>query len=118
MNTALLQQYHLQFIVTRDVRNNLEPGVDGDGGLSEFLDDLSSSRLTKQFLEKTSLYLKGGSDPEGNNRLLPLDTFSAELSADLYVHLPDSLKQVQVLPLQDFHDILQMWWDFLLQNGC
>lgn len=90
MSTALLEQYNLQFVITRDALGNPEPGVYGDGGLSEFLDDLWSSRLTKAFLEKTSLYLNGSYGPEGNNRLLPAEIFNAAIYDDLveiYVHL-------------------------------
>lgn len=119
MNIALLNQYNLQFLKTKDVLGYFEPGAIG-GGISEFLDDYVDSAEVQEGIQKVDLYLNGGLDPEGDNSLsTQVYTIRIDNStADLFLAVGENTHQsLQTIPLQDFRDILVMWRDFLIQNG-
>jgi len=119
MNIALLNQYNLQFLKTKDVLGNFEPGAMG-GGIAEFLDDYTNSAKVQEGIQKVDVYLNGGLDPEGDNSLsTQVYTIRIDNStADVYLAVGENTHQsLQTLPLQDLRNILVMWRDFLIQNG-
>ena len=118
MNVALLKQYNIHFSTIKNSRGEIENHAEG-GGLAEFLDDIYSSRDVSDGIALAALYLGGGQDPHGDDAIIAnaYAVYIAENTATVVLFIDHTLPTLQELPLQDFHDIMVMWRDYLIQNG-
>lgn len=117
INLALLKKYNLVFQFT-DKFGALLPQAYGSA-VADFPDDVDSSRAANDYLLKTALYLKGGIAEDGENSLLS-NTYGASIcdgQVSVFLNHPGYPGNLAVLPLKDFHEILEMWRDFLIENG-
>ena len=121
MNIKLLKQYNLKFVKTKDIRGNIGFGVmstNGKGGVSEFLDDIILSEDAIDCLSRIKLYLEGES-PEFDSGLYVSCCYANIYESKIYIRSisPDITYPIDIVPLKDFHDLLEMWRDFLIENG-
>ncbi len=87
--------------------------------VADFPDDVDSSRAANDYLSKTALYLKGGIAEDGENSLLS-NTYGAGIcdgQVSVFLNHPGYPGNLAALHLKDFHEILEMWRDFLIENG-
>ncbi|MDA3616872.1 hypothetical protein [Polluticaenibacter yanchengensis] len=122
MNNELLKQYNLKFVKTKDIRGEIEFGVintNGKGGVSEFLDDIIVSSEATELLSKVNLYLEGGEDPELNGFLDGRSCYGDIYNESVYIYsIAKSITgPIDIVPLKDFHDLVETWRAFLIQNG-
>lgn len=118
MKKQLLEQYNLRFYKKYvNVWKRYSHSIEGDGEIAWFLVTLNDNDdIIPEGLANCDIYLagKGPLSSDGDGIISENSSVNFTINGEAHLYSDQgSPNPTQIMPLQDFRDILQMWYDFL-----